>query len=108
MQIILLDSSWFKGYLFQLDGKSKTELAELLREYKIKSPTTGNDLSDPIDYNLMFSTQIGPSTAMKGFVIIEIILKYFVSNISNTSIQIPSPRNVSGDFREFQTAFGVQ
>lgn len=39
-----------------------------MQTFNIKSPTTGNDLSDPIDYNLMFSTQIGPSATTRGSV----------------------------------------
>lgn len=34
---------------------------------KIKSPETGNDLSDPIPFNLMFGTNIGPTGDYKGF-----------------------------------------
>lgn len=51
---------------FQLDGYSKIELTELLRRFEITSPKTGNKLSDPMDFNLMFSTEIGPSSLIKG------------------------------------------
>lgn len=51
---------------FQLDGYSKIELTELLRRFEITNPKTGNKLSDPIDLNLMFSTEIGPSSLIKG------------------------------------------
>ena len=40
---------------------TKEELAEVYKELKIKNPETGNDLSDPEPFNLMFATQIGPS-----------------------------------------------
>lgn len=36
------------------------ELTTIIRKYDIKSPETGNDLSDAEDFNLMFKTQIGP------------------------------------------------
>lgn len=36
------------------------ELSEIIKKYAIKSPETGNDLSDAEDFNLMFKTQIGP------------------------------------------------
>lgn len=32
-----------------------------------KSPMSGNDLSDPIDFNLMFQTEIGPTGMTKGY-----------------------------------------
>lgn len=35
-------------------------LTEAIRKYQIKSPDTGNDISDAVDFNLMFKTQIGP------------------------------------------------
>ena len=33
----------------------------------MKSPITGNDLSDPIEFNLMFQTDIGPTGLTKGY-----------------------------------------
>ena len=33
----------------------------------LKSPSSGNDLSDPIDFNLMFQTEIGPTGMTKGY-----------------------------------------
>ena len=32
-----------------------------------KSPMSGNDLSHPIDFNLMFQTEIGPTGMTKGY-----------------------------------------
>lgn len=52
----------------QLDGMTKDEMNAVLRRFAIKSPTTGNDLSDAIEFNLMFSTCIGPSGLVKGYV----------------------------------------
>ena len=43
------------------------EMKDLMNEYNIKSPITGNDLSDPMEFNLMFSTSIGPTGTLKGF-----------------------------------------
>ena len=37
-----------------------------IRKYNMKSPVTNNDLSDPIEFNLMFSTSIGPTGTLKG------------------------------------------
>ena len=43
-----------------------TEMGDLMKKYKMKSPVTGNDLSDPMEFNLMFSTSIGPTGTVKG------------------------------------------
>lgn len=41
-------------------------LNQLIIQYNIKSPNTNNDLSEPIPFNLMFSTTIGPMVQAKG------------------------------------------
>ncbi|MFT7813861.1 glycine-tRNA ligase [Arapaima gigas] len=51
----------------QLDNYSQQELADLFVEYNVKSPSTGNDLSPPISFNLMFQTSIGPGGNMPGY-----------------------------------------
>ena len=50
----------------QIDGMSKDDMGDTLRKYNMKSPVTNNDLSDPIDFNLMFATSIGPTGQLKG------------------------------------------
>ena len=50
----------------QADAYDKTELQELFIKFGIKSPAN-NDLTEPEDFNMMFSSMIGPSGAMKGF-----------------------------------------
>ena len=51
---------------FQVDGMSKDDMQETIRKYNMKAPVTGNDLSDPHEFNLMFSTSIGPGGYLKG------------------------------------------
>lgn len=51
---------------FQIDGMSKEDMGEALREYNMKSPITGNELTEPLEFNLMFSTSIGPTGQIKG------------------------------------------
>jgi glycyl-tRNA synthetase len=41
----------------------------------VKSPETGNDLSPPIPFNLMFPTFIGPTGLAKGYSYIKILIK---------------------------------
>lgn len=49
-----------------MDNYSKTELGALMKKYGVKAPETGNDISDPEEFNLMFATSIGPSGLIKG------------------------------------------
>ncbi|KAM6900785.1 LOW QUALITY PROTEIN: glycine--tRNA ligase [Xenentodon cancila] len=51
----------------QLDNYTQEELADLFVNYNVKSPTTGNDLTPPISFNLMFQTSIGPGGNMPGY-----------------------------------------
>ena len=51
----------------QIDNYGMTELGELLKKYNAKSPVTGNDLTDPVEFNLMFTTSIGPSGLIPGW-----------------------------------------
>ena len=39
---------------------------DCMLRYNIKSPETGNDLSDPYEFNLMFPTPIGPGGYLQG------------------------------------------
>ncbi|EDW19721.2 glycine--tRNA ligase [Drosophila mojavensis] len=65
--------------IIKLDGLSKQELADVLAKYNIKSPLTGNDLTPPIEFNLMFATQIGPTGLVKGFLRPETAQGIFVN-----------------------------
>ncbi|KAI5092109.1 glycine--tRNA ligase, partial [Silurus meridionalis] len=51
----------------QMDNYTQQELANLFVTYKVKSPSTGNDLTPPISFNLMFQTSIGPGGNMPGY-----------------------------------------
>lgn len=50
-----------------MEGATKSELKELIHKFSVKSPATGNDLTDPVEFNLMFDTQVGPSSLLKGY-----------------------------------------
>jgi len=45
---------------------TKDDFQQVITKYNFKSPLTGNDLSEPIEFNLMFSTSIGPAGTVKG------------------------------------------
>ncbi|KAG0299930.1 Glycine--tRNA ligase 1, mitochondrial [Dissophora globulifera] len=57
----------YKEILAQIDNYSGPELGELMRTHQIKSPETGNDISEPVVFNLMFSSSIGPTGQFPGF-----------------------------------------
>lgn len=65
--------------LAQLDGYSKEEMEALIQEFNVVSPTTGNPVGPPMEFNLMFSTSIGPTGLVKGFLRPETAQGIFVN-----------------------------
>lgn len=55
------------------------KMDEKLKEYSVKAPITGNDISEPFHFNLMFSTQIGPSGKEPGYLRPETAQGIFVN-----------------------------
>mmetsp|Transcript_38944 Transcript_38944/g.102916 ORF Transcript_38944/g.102916 Transcript_38944/m.102916 type:complete len:624 (-) Transcript_38944:65-1936(-) len=49
------------------DGFTKEELSEIFKKYGVKSPDSGNALTEPEPFNLMFPTPIGPSGMIQGY-----------------------------------------
>ena len=77
-----LDSKLKQEYeetIVKLDGYSKDEMKKVLDKFQIKSPITKNDLTDPIEFNLMFSTHIGPTGHVKGYLRPETAQGIFVN-----------------------------
>lgn len=54
------------SYIRQLDNMSADEMHAVITKYNMKSPVSGNDLSEPVAFNLMFATSIGPTGLIKG------------------------------------------
>lgn len=52
--------------MIQIDNYNMKELGDLIKKYEVKAILTGNDLSDPTEFNLMFATSIGPSGLIPG------------------------------------------
>lgn len=48
-------------------------------DLKIRSPDTGNELSEPVPFNLMFKTQIGPASNSVGYLRPETAQGIFVN-----------------------------
>ena len=44
---------------------SKDDMQETVRKYNMKTLAIGNDLTSPHEFNLMFSTSIGPDGYLK-------------------------------------------
>ncbi|XP_076642681.1 glycine--tRNA ligase [Halictus rubicundus] len=65
--------------IIKLDGMTKDEMAAILSKFNMKSPISGNDLTEPIEFNLMFGTQIGPSGLIKGYLRPETAQGIFVN-----------------------------
>lgn len=62
-----------------IDGMSKEDMGKMIVKYNMKSPLTNNDLSEPMEFNLMFSTAIGPTGHIKGFLRPETAQGIFVN-----------------------------
>lgn len=54
--------------LATLDNYSGEDLGRIIEENKIKAPVTGNDLSAPAEFQLMFDASIGPTGKEKAYV----------------------------------------
>jgi len=63
----------------QADAYSPEELGQILSEYGVMAPVTGNALTTPFAFNLMFGTKIGPSGALTGYLRPETAQGLFVN-----------------------------
>lgn len=63
----------------KLDGMNKDEMAAIMKKFNMKSPLTQNELTEPIEFNLMFGTSIGPTGLVKGFLRPETAQGIFVN-----------------------------
>ncbi|RWA03909.1 hypothetical protein EKO27_g11196 [Xylaria grammica] len=67
---IKLDDAVVQEYeevLARIDNYNTKELGELIRKFDLKNPATGVQPLPPVDFNLMFSTSIGPSSNLRGY-----------------------------------------
>jgi len=51
----------------QADAYTKEELIEIFQKYDVRAPDSGNKLTEPEPFNLMFPTPIGPSGLIQGY-----------------------------------------
>ncbi|KAH7329180.1 hypothetical protein B0I35DRAFT_346126 [Stachybotrys elegans] len=69
-EAIKLDDAVVQEYeevLARIDNYDGPELGELIKKYDLKNPATGVLPSDPVAFNLMFQTSIGPSSNLPGY-----------------------------------------
>lgn len=79
---VKLDDALVEEYtstLAQIDNFDGKQLGELIRKYNIRSPESGNEVSEPIEFNLMFESSIGPTGQVKGYLRPETAQGHFVN-----------------------------
>ncbi|UZJ52334.1 hypothetical protein CBS101457_001654 [Exobasidium rhododendri] len=69
----------YESTLAQIDNYTGAELGQLIKKFDIRAPESGNEVSDPVEFNLMFDTQIGPTGQMKGYLRPETAQGHFVN-----------------------------
>jgi glycyl-tRNA synthetase len=69
----------YESTLAQIDNFTGPQLGELIRKHKITNPTTGNELTEPVEFNLMFESNIGPTGQIKGYLRPETAQGHFVN-----------------------------
>ncbi|KHJ88331.1 glycine--tRNA ligase [Oesophagostomum dentatum] len=65
--------------LARLEGFDDKDMHEVITKFHFKSPSTGNDITAPIAFNLMFPTQIGPTGDFKAYLRPETAQGIFVN-----------------------------
>eukprot|EP01096_Ripella_sp_DP13-Kostka_P007655 TRINITY_DN2808_c0_g1_i3.p1 TRINITY_DN2808_c0_g1~~TRINITY_DN2808_c0_g1_i3.p1 ORF type:complete len:744 (+),score=377.86 TRINITY_DN2808_c0_g1_i3:49-2232(+) len=111
----------YRSIKAKADAYEPEELGRIIKRFDIKAPETGNDVSDPFPFNLMFETKIGPTGNTFGFMRPETaqgIFCNFAKLLEYNGGKLPfagatiglafrneiSPRNALLRVREFQLA----
>jgi glycyl-tRNA synthetase len=80
--VVALDDAVVKEYevtLAQLDNFSGPELGALCQKYNIKNPDTDNEVGEPQQFNLMFTSSIGPTGQHPGYLRPETAQGHFLN-----------------------------
>lgn len=71
-----------EDYLRRVDKMNADEMSQVIGKFAIRAPETDNELSEPVAFNLMFSTLIGPTGHIKGLLIwYTIKMCYFIRKL---------------------------
>ncbi|KAJ1894431.1 Glycine--tRNA ligase 1, mitochondrial, partial [Kickxella alabastrina] len=57
----------YKNVLAQIDNYDGDALGDLVTRFEIRNPDTGNEVTKPVEFNLMFESSIGPTGHLKGY-----------------------------------------
>ena len=68
-----------RDLLARVDELNVKQLGGALHKYDVKAPETGNDVSRPFPFNLMFKTSIGPRGDQVGYLRPETAQGIFVN-----------------------------
>lgn len=68
-----------ESVLAQIDNYTGPELGGLIKKFDIRAPESGNEVTDPVEFNLMFQTEIGPTGTQKGYLRPETAQGHFVN-----------------------------
>ena len=82
IKVVKLEDAVVQEYeetLAKIDNFGGEELGAIITKYGIKNPGTGGDVLPPIEFNLMFETNIGPSGQQKGYLRPETAQGQFVN-----------------------------
>ncbi|WFD00536.1 glycine--tRNA ligase [Malassezia yamatoensis] len=71
--------STYHKILAQIDDYSGAQLAEVIKKYDLRAPGSGNEVSEPTEFNLMFESNIGPTGQTKGYLRPETAQGHFVN-----------------------------
>jgi glycyl-tRNA synthetase len=69
----------YERILAQLDNYSGPELGQLMKDHKIMNPDTDNEVTEPVQFNLMFASSIGPTGQHPGYLRPETAQGHFVN-----------------------------
>ncbi|KZT25895.1 glycyl-tRNA synthetase [Neolentinus lepideus HHB14362 ss-1] len=69
----------YERILAKLDDYTGPELGELCRKHSIKNPDTDNEVTEPVQFNLMFASSIGPTGQHPGFLRPETAQGHFLN-----------------------------
>ncbi|KAG8957574.1 Glycine--tRNA ligase 1, mitochondrial [Tulasnella sp. 419] len=69
----------YENILAKIDNYTGPELGELIKTHNIVNPDSGNEVDEPVQFNLMFDSSIGPTGKVKGYLRPETAQGHFVN-----------------------------
>ncbi|KAH8827620.1 glycine-tRNA ligase [Flagelloscypha sp. PMI_526] len=69
----------YESILAQLDNFTGPELGQIIVDNDIRNPVTGNKMAEPVQFNLMFASSIGPTGQHPGYLRPETAQGHFLN-----------------------------